>query len=483
MRDSPEQWRSVLVTGASGYIGRRLYQRLLADDALHVRLLVRNARKLPEAAGGRAEIVEGDTFHPEALSRALAGIEVAFYLIHSMGAGRDFEQLDRQSAVNFREACISAGVKRIIYLGGLGVTETASKHLRSRLETGEILSGRPEAIQTLWFRAGIIIGSGSASFEIIRNLVQKLPIMITPRWVGTLTQPIGVSDVIDYLAAAVRLPAAGNLVIDIGASRMTFREMLHASARVMGLRRLIIGVPVLSPRLSSYWLVLFTPVPYRVAAALVEGLKSETVKQNDNAGRFFPAIIPMSYGQAMMVALAEIEHEQVVSRWCDSSGGAACDVRGHDDIAAALFVDCRSRALDDLPADRVFESALMVGGSHGWFSYGLLWVIRGFLDKLLGGYGLNRGRRHERELRVGDALDFWKVADLVPGGRLLLLAQMKVPGKAWLEFVIRDRTLVQTAYFYPKGVWGRLYWYATVPLHALIFKDMIDRIMERARRV
>jgi uncharacterized protein YbjT (DUF2867 family) len=471
----------VLITGASGYIGRRLYKRLLADDELQVRLLVRNARKMPEAAGSRTEIVEGDTFHLEALARALADIDIAFYLIHSMGAGRQFEQLDRQSAINFREACIAAGVKRIVYLGGLGVKETASRHLRSRLETGEILSARPDAVQTLWFRAGIIIGSGSVSFEIIRNLVQKLPVMITPRWVDTMTQPIGVGDVLGYLEESIQLEASGNLIIDIGSSRMTFREMLHASARVMGLKRLIIGVPVLSPRLSSYWLVLFTPVPYRIAAALVDGLKSETIKQNDNAWRYFPDIVPMSYGQAVLVAIAEIENEQVISRWCDSSGGAACDVKSHDDIATAVLIDRRTLEFGELSPNRVFESAQMVGGRSGWFTYGFLWGLRGFLDKVMGGYGINRGRRHERELRVGDALDFWKVVDLVPGKRLLLLAQMKVPGKAWLEFAINDRYLVQTAYFYPKGVWGRLYWYATMPLHALVFQDLVKKIVGRAR--
>jgi uncharacterized protein YbjT (DUF2867 family) len=470
----------VLVTGATGYIGRRLKRRLLADRDLHLRLLVRNRRKAAEPAASPIEIVEGDTFNPEALSRAVAGIDVAFYLIHSMGAGRDFEQLDRQSAENFREACIAAGVRRIIYLGGLGVKKTASRHLRSRLETGEILSARPEAIQTLWFRAGVIIGSGSASFEIIRNLVQKLPVMITPRWVNTQTQPIGVGDVLTYLEEAVHLQAAGNLVIDIGANRMTFRQMLHTTARVMELKRLIIGVPVLSPRLSSYWLVLFTPVPYRVAAALVEGLRSETVKQNDNARRYFPEIVPGSYGQAVLTAIAEIENEQVVSRWCDSSGGAVCDVQGHDELARAVFVDCRSRNFGELPAARVFRAATGVGGRAGWFSYNYLWSLRGFLDKVAGGYGLNRGRRHERELRVGDALDFWKVVDLVPDKRLLLLAQMKVPGKAWLEFVIRDQTLVQTAYFHPKGVWGRLYWYAVSPLHALVFQDLAEKIVEEA---
>ncbi|MEJ2032425.1 MAG: SDR family oxidoreductase [Deltaproteobacteria bacterium] len=435
---------NVLITGATGYIGRRLTEHLLARDDLRLRLLVRNTRKVRTSTLQRAEIVEGDTFHREALARATAGIDVAFYLIHSMGAGRDYVRLDRESAENFREACIEAGVRRIIYLGGLGVKKTASRHLRSRLETGEILSDRSDAIQTLWFRAGAIIGSGSASFEIIRNLVQKLPVMITPRWVNTVTQPIGVNDVLAYLEAAIDLEAAGNLTIDIGSTRMTFKDMLYGAARVMSLKRLILGVPVLSPRLSSYWLILFTPVPYRVASALVGGLKSESVKQNDNARIYFPDLVPQSYGQAVIEAINDIESNQVLSRWCDSS-------------------------------------VQTIGGRTGWFTYDWLWVLRGMIDKSLGGFGLSRGRRDEWELQVGDALDFWKVADLVPGKRLLLLAQMKLPGKAWLEFVIEGDRLVQTAYFYPHGLWGRLYWYAAKPLHGLVFQDLIEKIVERAK--
>lgn len=475
---------NILLTGATGYIGRRLTDRLLARDEFHLRLMVRNARKVRASTLQQAEVVEGDTFDRAALARAMAGIDVAFYLIHSMGAGRDFERLDRESAENFRAACIDAGVRRIIYLGGLGVAKTASRHLRSRQETGEILSGRPEAVQTLWFRAGTIIGSGSASFEIIRNLVQKLPVLITPRWVNTMTQPIGVDDVINYLEAAIDLDAAGDLVIDIGSTRMTFKDMLSSAARVMGLKRLIVGVPVLSPRLSSYWLVLFTPVPYRVAAALIEGLKSETVKQNDNARTAFPDLVPMSYGQTVLKAIQDIEKNQVLSRWCDSSGGAVCDIDGgQEDLAAALFTDRRTRDFGDLPPARVFASVERIGGRSGWFTYDWLWVLRGAMDKALGGYGLSRGRRDERELRVGDALDFWKVAGLVPGKRLLLLAQMKLPGKAWLEFVLEGRHLVQTAYFYPHGVWGRLYWYITKPLHGLVFQDLVEKIVERAGSV
>jgi len=294
----------ILLTGASGYIGGELRAALVKDPDVHLRLLVRDKGKLsigPEETG--LEIFEGSTFDPVSLRAALRGVDVAYYLIHSMAAKADFEELDRRSAANFLEACLAEGVKRIIYLGGLGSKETASRHLLSRIETGEILSSGPDRIQTIWFRAGIIIGAGSASFEIIRHLIQKLPVLTTPRWVRNLTQPIGISDVVRYLAAAKDLKAAQNLVVDIGSEKMTFQEMLQRAARVIGLRRWIIPVPVLSPRISSLWLILFTPVNFRVARSLVDGLRSETVVTNDNARTFFPHIVPLPYEKAVELAL------------------------------------------------------------------------------------------------------------------------------------------------------------------------------------
>jgi len=293
----------VLLTGATGYIGRRLKERLLEDESLQLRLFLRNERKIPGEYRDRMEIFEGSTFDTESLRKALEGIDVAYYLIHSMGTKGDFEKLDRLSAENFLHACIDAKVQRIIYLGGLGRKDTASKHLLSRIETGEILSSRPESIQTIWFRAGIIIGSGSASFEIIRNLVQKLPLMTTPKWVHTNTQPIGIRDVLEYLLQAKDLDTKGNLVVDIGSDQMSFKEILIRASKVMGLSRVLISVPLLTPRLSSYWLILMTPVSYRIAKALVDGLKSETIIQNDNAKRYFPHISPLPYEDAVKTAL------------------------------------------------------------------------------------------------------------------------------------------------------------------------------------
>ncbi len=472
----------ILVTGATGYIGRRLKERLLGKADCRLRLLVRNRNKVRPSVRDRVEIVEGDTFTEEPLDRALAGIEVAYYLIHSMGSGKDYRDLDRLSAENFREAAIRAGVKRIIYLGGLGVRETASKHLLSRIETGEVLSAKAERIQTIWFRAGVIIGSGSASFEIIRNLVQKLPVMVTPKWVNTLTQPIAVDDVISYLAAAADKEIPGNQTVDIGSAPMSFREMILEAAAVMNLKRLMIPVPVLSPRLSSYWLILLTPINYQLAAALVEGLKSETVVLNDHARRYFPEIAPVSYRQAVRQAMGELEDNQVLSRWCDSSGGAVCDIKDRDDPASAVLRDSREYPLGEATPTEVFSAACTLGGEHGWFRYHFLWQFRGLVDKLMGGYGLNRGRRVRDELRVGDSLDFWKVADLRENKRLLLLAQMKVPGKAWLEFDIQPDKLIQTAHFLPNGLWGRLYWYSVAPLHHLVFSNLARQIVLQARR-
>jgi uncharacterized protein YbjT (DUF2867 family) len=471
----------ILITGATGYIGRRLKNRLLGNPDFQLRLFVRNKSKVSEKAKQQVEIVEGDTFNKDSLVEALKNIDVAYYLIHSMGADKDFKSLDRISAENFRDACIDAGVKKVIYLGGLGVKETASKHLLSRIETGEILSARPDDISTIWIRAGVIIGSGSASFEIIRNLVQKLPVMVTPRWVNTKTQPIAVEDVLSYLEKSISLENTGNAVVDIGADIMSFREMMIAAGQTMGLKRFIIPVPVLSPRLSSYWLVFITTVPFKVAGSLVEGLKSETVQQNDNAALLFPTIKPMSFAQAVEKAIDEIEKDQVVSRWCDSSAGEVCDVIYQDDPSTAIIRDRRIVNCKGINPEKVYQSILSIGGDKGWHTYHFLWRIRGAMDKAVGGYGLGRGRRNPEELRIGDALDFWKVADIKPNKRLLLLAQMKLPGKAWLEFSIEGDQLIQTAHYYPNGLWGRLYWYATNPFHNLVFQDLAEKIVNQAR--
>ena len=474
---------NILLTGATGYIGRRLINTLLEDRSINLRLFVRNKKKVDGYISDRVSISEGDTFDKKSLDQSLNGIDTAYYLIHSMGAKGDFEDLDRISAENFLEACIQNKVKRIIYLGGLGEKDTASRHLRSRLETGEILSSKPDHIQTIWFRAGIIIGSGSASFEIIRNLVQKIPLMITPKWVRTKTQPISIQNVIQYLALARDLTYNKNLVVDIGTEPMSFKDMLLRAAKVMDLKRRIITIPFFSPKLSSYWLILITPVQFKLARPLVEGLKSETIIQNDNAEKYFPQVRPISYEHSFKSALEEIENKQVISRWCDSSAQKQCDILGKDNIESAVYIDKKSVKIGTVSKDAVFRSILTLGGKNGWLKYNWLWRVRGAIDKLLGGPGLHRGRRDPLILRIGDSLDFWKVADLKEGKRLLLTNQMKVPGKAWLEFSLEKDKLIQTAYFLPRGLWGRIYWWSTKPFHSLIFPGMIKGIIKRAERL
>jgi uncharacterized protein YbjT (DUF2867 family) len=473
---------NILLTGATGYIGRRLLEKLFADESVRLRLFVRNSRKIQAHHEDRVETFEGNTLDKESIQKGLEGIDVAYYLIHSMGAGEDFPKLDRLSAQNFIEACIDKKVKRVIYLGGLGKKDTASKHLRSRLETGEILSSRPDRIQAVWLRAGIIIGSGSASFEIVRHLVQKLPVMITPRWVRTQTQPVGVSDVLEYLFQAKDVRVEGSVTVDIGAEKMSFQDMLLRSAGVMGLRRKIIPVPLLSPRLSSYWLKLMTPVPFPIAKSLIQGLKSETTIENDNARKYFPRIHPLSYEESFRRALDEIERNQVISRWCDSSAQKTCDIEGLDRLESAVYREMASADLGAIPADRVFSVVESIGGDNGWFTYHWLWRLRGFIDILFAGPGLSRGRRDPNRLRIGDGLDFWKVVDLIPNKRLLLVNQMKVPGKAWLEISLEGNRLIVTAHFYPKGLWGRLYWLLTKPVHKLIFPDMAKGIIQKAQQ-
>lgn len=468
----------VLLTGANGYIGRRLKQTLLNED-VSLRLLVRNPKSLDTNIN--AEVVQGDTFDISSLERALDGVDVAYYLIHSL-QDKNYKELDKKSAQNFLDAAIKKGVKRIIYLGGLGIKEEASEHLLSRIETGEILSSRPEEIETIWIRAGVIIGSGSASFEIIRHLTEKLPVMVTPKWVKTLAQPIGIDDVIAYLNASKDLSIDGNLIVDIGSEKMTYKEMMLECANALGLRRWIFPLPILSINLSSYWLNLFTPVPYTVARSLIEGLSSEVVVQNDNAKRYFSHIHPMNFHETVKKAIKEMEQNQVFSRWSDAGGVQDRWQKQHkNDPSSAVLIDRQTMKLDGIPKETVYRTFCSIGGKEGWFGYDWLWELRGWMDKMIGGAGLNRGRRDSQHLRVGESVDFWRVEDLIVDERLLLYAQMKVPGKAWLEFKIKGDELVQTAYFYPRGLLGRLYWYVLTPIHYLVFGNMIRSILKKAR--
>ena len=479
MTASPQQ--TILITGATGYIGRRLKDRLLERDDLTIRLFARSRDKLRSGLAPKVDVVMGDTFNIESLRHALTGVDVAYYLIHSMGTGADYAEKDRRSAENFRRACIVAGVRRIVYLGGLGEATTASAHLLSRIETGEVLSSHADEIQTLWFRAGVIIGAGSASFEMIHDLTQRLPVVFTPKWVTTRTQPIAVDDVLAYLEAAIDVEVDGNLMVDIGSAVTTFKGIMAQAALSMGLKRTIIPIPLFSPRISSYWLIFVTPVPFSIASALVGGLKSETVAQNDHASQYFPQIIPLPLDKAFSIALEEVEHDQVLSRWCDSSSAETCDIQGKRDIPRGVLRDRRSFSLNGVAESVVFEHICALGGDGGWDAYDPLWHLRGIVDKIFGGVGLNRGRRDQKQLRIGDAVDFWKVIDLQVNHRLLLSAQMKLPGKGWLEFVVDRGVLIQTAYFYPDGLLGHLYWWSVSPLHSLVFPRMGRKLIKRSR--
>jgi uncharacterized protein YbjT (DUF2867 family) len=470
----------VLLTGATGYIGRRLKQKLLSNEDVELRLYVRNKKAFNSTSKNKIEIYEGDTFNKAKLEQALKGVDIAYYLVHSLSS-KDYKNLDRISAQNFIDACAKCGVKRVIYLGGLGIKdENTSKHLLSRIETGEVLSSQ-SLVQTVWIRAGVIIGSGSTSFEIIRNLTEKLPVMTTPKWVYTKAQPIAVDDVLKYLEQSLYLKEENNLMVDIGSEQLTYRDMMIKAGEALGLKRFLIPLPFLSIALSSYWLNIFTPVPFTVAKALIEGLKSEVIIQNDNAKKYFEEIKPISFMDSVKKAVEEIESNQVISRWSDNAG-KIWDKDHSQEISNAIFVDRQEIDISNLSKEKVFNSFMSIGGSNGWFDYDFLWEIRGIIDKLIGGVGLKRGRRDQEELRIGESLDFWKVVDIKKDERLLLFAQMKLPGSAWLEFKIKDDKLIQSAYFYPKGVLGRLYWYTMVPLHYFVFKNMCESIVKKAKK-
>ncbi|HHD79651.1 MAG TPA: SDR family oxidoreductase [Epsilonproteobacteria bacterium] len=464
----------VLLTGATGYIGRRLKEKLLDED-INLRVLARN----PKSVRSDVEVVKGSTFDIHSLEKALEGVDVAYYLIHALQE-KNYRELDKISAQNFLNAAIKQKVKRIVYLGGLGVKEHASEHLRSRIETGEILSSRPDEIETVWIRAGVIIGSGSASFEIVRHLTEKLPVMVTPKWVNTLAQPIGVDDVVSYLAKAKDIALKKSVMVDIGSEIMSYKDMMLGCARALGLKRWIFPLPVLTIKLSSYWLNFFTPVPYNVAKSLIEGLSSEVIVQNDNAKRYFPDISPLSYEDAVKQAIREMEENQVLSRWSDAKGKE--EEEFNNDISDALFLNRQTLPIKGVSKERLYRTFCAIGGDNGWFSYNWLWEIRGVMDKMIGGAGLNRGRRDPYNLRVGESLDFWRVEDIKVNERVLLRAQMKVPGKAWLEFKIQGDEFIQTAYFYPRGLLGRSYWYALTLIHYFVFPDMIHSIMNKAKQ-
>jgi uncharacterized protein YbjT (DUF2867 family) len=469
----------ILITGATGYVGGQLVPRLI-ECGYEVSCMVRDASQLnPKLC--RAHIVEADVLHPSTLPAALRGIEVAYYLIHSMGGGTaGFEERDRRAAKNFAIAAKQAGVQRAIYLGGLtSQTSPVSQHLKSRQETGAVL--REFGPPLTEFRAGIIVGNGSISFEIIRCLTERLPVMICPRWVMTRTQPIAIGDVLDYLAAALRVPQSAGEIVEIGgASIETYRSMMLTYARIRGLKRWLLRVPVLTPRLSSYWLNLVTPFPAAMTRPLIEGLRTEVVCSSDRAAKLFPEIIPMRYGAAVEEAVSGNAPDRSV---LETIGRAAPHValRRHGYI-------CDTRQIQvNAPAVQVFGVLQGLGGKSGWPYANALWQLRGWIDRLLGGVGMSRGRTGGAMLQPGDDVDFWRVEEAEPGERISLRAAMKLPGRAWLQFSLfresRDRTLLSCcAWFEPKGLAGELYWALLYPIHVLIFRGMVKAIARESEQ-
>ncbi len=471
---------NVLVFGASGYIGSHLVPRLLAEGH-RVRAAARRLDVLEARGWQGVELVAADALDPASLPPALAGIEVAYYLVHSMGGGPGFARRDRDAARNFRDAAAAAGLQRIIYLGGPRPPGRPSEHLASRLATGDTLRQGPVPVTEL--RAGLIVGPGSAGFEVIRDLVNHLPLMVTPRWVQSRTRPIALDDLLEYLVRLLDHPETAGRVYDVaGPETLRYRDLLEGYARVTGRKFRAIDVPFLTPRLSSYWLALVTSVPVSVARPLVEGLKTDLLVDDRAIREVIP--IPLhTYEQAVVSALEREQREPLPARWAEG----ALAFRGYDPDVSFYSKGETTRVTAAAPAETLWEVVRGIGGKTGYYYADTLWWLRGLLDRLVGGVGLRRGRRHPTDLRVGDAIDFWRVVALEPGRRLTLLAEMRLPGTAVLEFEVTPldpgrSLLTTTARFHPSGAWGLLYWYALVPLHNLIFRRMPRNIAKEAER-
>ncbi len=467
----------ILLTGATGYIGGRLLRRL-EEEGRRVRCLVRRPERLRGRVGAATELATGDVLEPVSLGPVMRGVETAYYLIHSMGSSGSFEEEDRVGARAFGRAAHDSGVRRIVYLGGLGRSETGlSAHLRSRQEVGEIL--RASGVPLIEFRASIVIGSGSLSFEMIRALVERLPVMITPRWVAVPAQPIAVTDLLDYLESAIDLAVEGSCVIPIGgADRVSYGQIMQEYARQRGLKRTMIPVPVLTPRLSSLWLGLVTPLYARIGRKLVDSLRHPTIVEDDSALRLFP-IRPCGVREAIATALRNEDREVAETRWSDALSSSGLQTRRGGVRFGSRIVDSRTiRVAADCP--RAFAPIRRIGGNTGYYSWNWIWRLRGFLDLLVGGVGVRRGRPHPDRLSVGDPVDWWRVEKIVPDRELRLVAEMKVPGRAWLEFAVEpdgDGSIVrQTAIFDPLGLPGLAYWYILYPVHQRVFAGMLRGI-------
>lgn len=469
----------VLLTGATGYIGKRLLP-VLVNNGHYVVCCVRDKSKFhpEELLKGKIEVIEVDLNQAETLINIPKDIDFAYYLVHSMSASKNYDELEKKSAINFREELNKTNVKQVIYLSGIVNSQSLSKHLTSRKNVESELSKGKFALTTV--RAGIIIGSGSASFEIIRDLVEKLPIMIAPKWLKTKCQPIGISDVIKILTGVLNNEETFNNSYDIaGDEILTYKEMLLQFAAVRGLKRHIWTVPVMTPKISSYWLYFITSTSYKLATSLVDSMKVEVIARDNELNKLLN-LNPLPYKDCIQQAFKKIEQNEIVSSWKDSTISGRLDFKISDFIKVPEFgcyKDIRIKQVTN--PDSCIEKIWRIGGKTGWYYANWLWKFRGFIDKVFGGVGLRRGRTNINDIQAGDTLDFWRVLYASKAERrLLLFAEMKLPGEAWLEFQIQDNHLIQTATFRPLGLLGRVYWYSVLLFHGLIFKGMINKLTE-----
>ncbi|HEY9151765.1 MAG TPA: DUF2867 domain-containing protein [Anaerolineales bacterium] len=475
----------ILLTGATGYVGGRLAPRLL-DAGYRVRCLVRDASRLCGRSWfKRVEIVEGDALVPETLNAALKDVSVAYYLIHGMQGNKSGAERDMNAARNFAEAAERANIERIIYFGELvDPTANLSPYLRSRHETGYIL--RHGRIPVTEFRAGMIVGSGSVLFEMVRYLAEREPILICPAWFSSTAQPIAIRDVMSYLIAALETEDSIGKMIEIGGpARLTYAEMLLQYAKERDLKRILVRTPFNLPRLSAYWVHMVTPIHWRVVLPLIEGLRAQLIVHDDEAKKIFPNINPIDFQTAIHLALGRIHRDNVETSWSDALVTAMGDTKPYTfKVEEGMMMERRTLLLD-LPADSIFRAYTGIGGVRGWMYMDWAWAIRGWMDKAIGGVGIRRGRRHPDEIRAGESLDFWRVESVEQNRLLLLRAEMKAPGKAWLQFESIPQEdgktlLTETAYWAPRGFWGFVYWYALWPFHAFLFDGLIRRLASRA---
>ncbi len=469
----------ILLTGASGYIGKRLLP-VLVDSGHEVICCVRDLKRFnpPESLKQRIKIIKLDLLDETTLGNISKNIDGAYYLVHSMSVSSDYKSLERQSALNFRNALSKTNVKHVVYLSGIVNEENLSEHLLSRKNVEDELEKGEYNFTTL--RAGIIIGSGSASFEIIRDLVEKLPVMVTPKWLNTRCQPIGISDVISFLSKTMFNSKTFNKNFDIGGPDiLSYKEMLLGFGFVRNLTRKIFIVPVMTPKLSSYWLYFVTSTSYKLAVSLVNSMKVEVICRNTELNSILE-IQPLGYKESLTRAFSKIENNEIISSWKDAYVSSGIDIDISDFVKVpsyGCFKDERKKQYKE--RERCIQKIWNIGGRNGWYYGNWLWKFRGFIDKLFGGVGLRRGRTNKNTIQVGDTLDFWRVLYVnKEEGRLLLFAEMKLPGEAWLEFKIESGDLMQTATFRPLGLIGRFYWVLVLPFHGFIFKGMLTKLTE-----